>query len=161
MKNTHIGAGILLIQVCLWLLFWLIPNNTITPTSEDDLSSALMPSIAIGTMLLTAVMMLVRALRSSAAAAHAMDDEFGDDADGINRTVLLKTLLWAVAATVSWLLMTYVGFEPAMTLLLIATMLYVGVRKPLAIALTSVLMPIILSQASWHFFSTQMPGFWR
>lgn len=90
-----------------------------------------------------------------------MDDEFGEDASGINRGVLLKTLLWAVAATVSWLLITYVAFEPAMTVLLIATMLYIGVRKPLAIVLTSVLMPIILSQASWHFFSTQMPGFWR
>jgi hypothetical protein len=160
-KKTHIGTGILLIPVCLWLLFWLIPNNTITPTSEHDLSSALMPSIAIGTILLTSVMMLVRALRSSATGAQAMDDEFGEDASGINRGVLLKTLLWAVAATVSWLLITYVAFEPAMTVLLIATMLYIGVRKPLAIVLTSVLMPIILSQASWHFFSTQMPGFWR
>ena len=85
-----------------------------------------MPSIAIGTILLTSVMMLVRALRSSAAGAQAMDDEFGEDASGINRGVLLKTLLWAVAATVSWLLITYVAFEPAMTVLLIATMLYIG-----------------------------------
>lgn len=161
MKNTHIVTGILLIPVCLWCLFWLIPANTVPPTSERDLSPALVPSIAVGACLITGLIMLVRAWRATKSDAAVLDEEFGDEATGIDARVLVNTLWWIVAAVVSWLLITHVGFEPAMTVLLIALMLYVGVRKPLTIALVSVLTPIVLSQAAWHFFSTQMPAFWR
>lgn len=161
MKKTHIGTGILLIPVCLWCLFWLIPNNTVAPTSEHDLSSALVPSIAIGTCLLSSLIMLVRAWRASQAQADELDEEFGGEATGIDGRVLLNLLWWILSAVASWLLITYVGFEPAMTVLLLATMLFVGIRNPWTIGLTAVLMPIILSQAAWYFFSTEMPGFWR
>ena len=105
--------------------------------------------------------MMVRALRSNRFQTIAMDEEFGDEATGINVTVVRNLVLWCVAAIVSWLLIEYVGFEPAMTVLLVATMLFVGVRNIPTIILTSVLMPIALSQAAWYFFSTELPGIWR
>ncbi len=112
-------------------------------------------------MLLTALIMLIRALKADRLQATALDEEFGEEATGIDLQVILRLIGLIITAVVSWLLIQHVGFEPAMTLLLIVTMLFVGVRKPLTIALTSILMPIILSQAAWHFFSTQMPGVWR
>ena len=161
MNNTHILTGIVLVPVCIWCLFWLIPGNTVPPTSEHDLSPALVPSIAVGACLLTGLIMLVRALRASRSASAEVDEEFGEEATGIDARVLMNTLWWTLTTVVAWLLIAHVGFEPAMTLLLVAIMLYVGVRKPLTIATTSLLVPILLSQAAWYFFSTQMPGIWR
>ncbi|MGI9336850.1 MAG: tripartite tricarboxylate transporter TctB family protein [Gammaproteobacteria bacterium] len=161
MKPTHLGAGVVLVPACLWCLLWLIPNHTVPPTSEFDLSPALVPSIAIGAMLLTAAIMLLRALWTHYADAQPTDEEFGEEATGIDTGVLANLLWLALSAAVAWWLMTHIGFEPAMTVLLVVTMFYIGVRKPLTIVLTSILMPVVLSLAAWQFFSTQMPGFWR
>ena len=161
MRNTHLYTGIILIPVCLFCLFWLIPNNTIPATSEHDISPGLLPSIAVGTGLVMSILMAWRAWRVSAAEAEEMDDEFGDEATGVDATVLLNLFWWTLGASVAWALIAYVGFEPGMTVLLAATMLFIGVRRPVPIISTAILMPIVLSQAAWYFFTTQMPGFWR
>ena len=75
--------------------------------------------------------------------------------------MLVNTGVLTLISVVSWLIMEYVGFEPSMTVFLIATMLYVGVKSWWTIILASVLSPIVLSQLSYHLFSTVLPGFWR
>ena len=37
--------------------------------------------------------------------------------------------LWALGSGVAWLIISYVGFEPGMTVLLVATLLYIRVRE--------------------------------
>ena len=120
-----------------------------------------MPSIALGTMLVTAILLLLQALRAGSSRASEMDEEFGKEATGINFRVIGNVLALLVLSVLSWFLISHVGFEPAMTLLLVIIMWYVGVRKPLTIGLTAILMPIILSFGAWYFFVTEMPGFWR
>ena len=120
-----------------------------------------MPSIALATNLVTAVLMLIQALRADEAKAEAMDEEFGKEATGLNLTVFINVIALIALSILAWFLIAHVGFEPAMTLILVVIMWYVGVRKLLTIGLTALLMPIILSLGAWYFFVTEMPGFWR
>jgi len=161
MKRTHIGTALFLIPVCLFCIFWLVPNNTVPATSEFDVSPGFVPYIALGTILLYSLILLFQALRQPSASDSESDDEFGAEATGVDAQVLKNLLILSVVSALSWLGIKHIGFEPAMTLMIAATMYYVGVRNWLSIALTAVLAPIVLSMCAWYFFSTQMPGFWR
>ncbi len=154
----------LLALASLWCLFWLIPDNTAPAQSELDLSPALVPSIAIGTCLVLAVVMAVQAVyggRKVEAGEDHLDEEFGAEATGASRHVLLNLLIWSGTACASWFLIEHVGFEPAMTLFLVVAMLFVGARNPWTITLVSLTTPIVLSQAAYQFFNTALPAFWR
>lgn len=161
MRNTHLFTGLLLAPICIFCLFWLIPNNTVPPTSEHDISPSFIPSLAAAVGLVMSVIMAWRAWPTRGAAADEMDDEFGDEASGIDSTVLVNAALWGISSTITWALTQHLGFEPAMSLLLLATMLYIGVRRPTPLIGTAIVMPIVLSQAAWYFFTTEMPGIWR
>ncbi len=164
MRTTHIWAGVLLALASLWCLFWIIPGNTAPAESELDLAPALVPSVAIGACLVLALVMTAQALwggRRVEAGEDHLDEEFGAEATGASRHVLLNLLIWLAVAGASWLLIEHVGFEPAMTLFLVATMLFVGARSPWTIALVSLATPIVLSQAAYQFFNTELPAFWR
>jgi len=115
--------------------------------------------MAVG--LILSIAMAWRAWRLSAADAEAMDDEFGAEASGINADVLINTGLWALGSGVAWAIISYIGFEPGMTVLLLATLLYIRIYKITPLIGTAVIMPILLSQVAWYFFSTEMPGIWR
>ena len=163
MRNTHIYCGVLLSIASLWCLFWFIPENTIPAQSELDLSPALVPSISVIAVLITAMLMLVNALRQErdTTGASALDDEFGLEATGVDFHVMGNALLWGVVATICWFIMDQVGFEPSMTVFLFATMFFIGERRWWVIISTSVLTPIVLSQSAYLFFTTQLPAFWR
>lgn len=154
-------TGIVLIPICIYCLIWLIPNNTIPPTSENDISPGLIPSVAVGVGLLLSALMAWRAWRMSPADAEELDDEFGEEATGIDTGVLINTGLWALGSGVAWAIISYVGFEPGMTVLLGATLLYIRIYEVKSLIGTAVVMPILLSQAAWYFFTTEMPGIWR
>lgn len=161
MRKTHIGTALLLIPLCLFCIFWLVPNNTVPATSEFDVSPGFIPYIALGTMLFYSIILLVGELRRSAISPDEADEEFGAEATGVDGRVLKNLVIYAVVSVLAWLGIRHIGFEPAMAILIAAVMFYTGVRNWLTIALTAVLAPVILSQCAWFFFSTQMPGFWR
>ena len=161
MRNTHLMTGIFLIPVCIFCLVWLIPNNTVPPTSANDISPALIPSLAAGVGLILSIALAWRAWRLSSAEADELDDEFGEEATGISADVLINTGLWALGSGVAWVIISYIGFEPGMTVLLGATLLYIRVYEVKPLIGTAVIMPILLSQAAWYFFTTEMPGIWR
>ena len=75
--------------------------------------------------------------------------------------MLFNTFLWLVASVGSWLLMDYVGFEPAMAVFLVVCMLFIGVRKWTTIIITALAAPIVLAQSAYLFFDTVLPAFWR
>ncbi len=164
MRTTHIWSGVLLALASIWCLFWIIPDNTKPAESELDLAPALVPSIAIGACLVLALVMAVQAIGGSRRVEDGedhLDEEFGAEATGASGHVLLNLLIWTVVAGASWFLIEHVGFEPAMTLFLVATMLFVGARNPWTIALVSVATPVVLSLAAYQFFNTELPAFWR
>ena len=162
MRKTHIGTALFLIPLCLFCIFWLVPNNTVPATSEFDVSPGFVPYIALGTMLFYSIILLVTNLKSEFKnSAEDAEEEFGGEATGVDIHVLKNLLIYAVVSVLAWLGINTIGFEPAMTVLIAAIMFYTGVRNWLTIVLTSVLAPVILSQSAWFFFSTQMPAFWR
>lgn len=161
MRKTHIGTALFLIPLCLFCIFWLVPNNTVPATSEFDVSPGFVPYIALGTMLCYSIILLFNELRHSAIDSEEADEEFGTEATGVDSRVLLNLAIYAVVSVLAWLGINTIGFEPAMTVLIAAVMYYTGARNPLTIVLTAVLAPVILSLCAWFFFSTQMPGFWR
>ena len=153
-----------MVLASLWCLFWLIPDNTAPAESELDLSPALVPSIAIGACLILALVMAVQAVyggRRVEGGEDHLDEEFGEDATGASAHVLLNLLIWSAVACGCWFLIEHVGFEPAMALFMAATMLFVGARNPWTIALVSLATPVVLSQAAYQFFNTELPAFWR
>ena len=147
--------------VSVWCLLWFIPNNTEPPQSHLDLAPSLIPMVAMSTCLVTSIMLIIAAWRAPKSADNPDDDEFGVEATGATADVMVNFSLWIFAAAVSWLLMAYVGFEPAMAVFLSATMYFVGVRQHWVVAVVAVVTPIVLSQLVWYLFSTEMPGFWR
>lgn len=160
MRKTHLRAGILLALISLWCLVGWIPNATSPPSSELDLAPSLIPTIAVSVCLLMSIAL--------AAGAYLMpvedtglDDEFGAEATGVDGSVMANFGIWCVVAVVIWLLMTHVGFEPAMSVFLFTTFLYLRVRNLWVLGLASVLVPIVISQIVWFSFSTVLPGFWR
>ncbi len=161
MRKTHIGTALVLIPVCLFCIFWLVPNNTVPATSEVDVSPGFVPYIALYTILFYSVILLLTELRKQIGNVEQLDEEFGAEATGVDARVLKNLVILTVVSIVAWLGIKHIGFEPAMTVLIAVTMYYVGSRNWLSIGLTALVAPIVLSMCAWYFFSTEMPGFWR
>ena len=157
MRQTHIYSGLLIAIISLIFLFYIIPNHTAPAQSELDLAPSLVPSIAVGICLFMAAIMVFSALTASESEAEELDDEFGAEATGADLDVMLNTLSWTIASIVAWLIMDYVGFEAAMALFMCVTMVFVGVRNKLTIALTSILTPVLMSLAVFNLFDTELP----
>ncbi len=143
--------------IALICIFWWIPNATQPPHSGVDLPPALIPTIAMSVCLITALLLVIQALAMPADKAADLDDEFGTEATGVDGEVLVNLVILLAVATVAWLVMDCVGFEPAMTLFLLVTFLFLRSRNWAALGLTAVLAPIILSQTVWFLFSTELP----
>lgn len=88
-------------------------------------------------------------------------DEFGEEASGMGRKEFANIALWMGASLTAWLIMRFVGFEPAMTLFLAATLYFAGLRNYVLMACIAIFVPIILSQFTWHVFTVQTPGIWH
>jgi len=158
MRKTHIGTALVLIPLCLFCIFWLVPQNTVPATSEFDVSPGFVPYIALWTMLIYSVILLIDELRQQAANIEELDEEFGAEATGVDAQVLKNLVILVGVSVLSWLGINQLGFEPAMMVLIAVTMYYVGVRNWLSIGLTAILAPIVLTMCAWLFFSTQMPA---
>jgi len=115
----------------------------------------------MGVILVYSLILLVREWRAPKPEDGELDDEFGSEATGIDKRVLLNLGILAVVSTLAWAGMKYIGFEPTMTVLIAAVMYYVGERGWLRIGLCAVLAPIVLSLCAYHFFLTELPGFWK
>lgn len=162
MRTTHIGTALILIPLSLIGLFWLIPNHTVPPTAVDDISPGFVPSLALGVVLGYSLILLIRELRKKLEPNDSeLDEEFGAEATGVDRQVVMNTVLLTLVSVATWLGIKYVGFEPAMTVLIASTMYYVGNRNWLLIGMCAVIAPIVLSLCTLHFFSTELPGFWK
>jgi len=161
MRQTHIGTALLLIPLSLFGLFWVLPNYTVPSTSPDDISPAFVPSAALIIILVYSAILLVRELRSKVLPEDEIDEEFGKEATGVDRRVLLNTLLASVVCVLTWLGIKHIGFEPVTAVLIAAIMFYVGVRSWLTIGLCAVGAPVVLSLCTYYFFSTELPGFWK
>ena len=159
MRTTHLVSGVLMAALSLFCLLWLIPNHTLPPQSDLDLAPSFLPNIAMVTCLLTAVLLIAQAWRAPKNAATELHDEFGEEATGGDRGVMFNVITWWVAAALAGYLMSTIGFEVAMALLLAFGLRTLGVRSwPMLIAL-SLVTPMLLSLGTWYLLGVQVPGF--
>ena len=158
MRATHLYGGMFMTALSLFCLIWLIPTYTDEPQSELDLSPAFMPTVAMSTCLLMAVIMTFTAWRASHNAEQEVHDEFGEEATGGSREVFRNLAIWVTTAVVSLALMAYVGFEAAMSLFLVVTFNFLGMRNYVWMAVLTIGVPIFLSLGTWYLFFIQMPG---
>lgn len=161
MRTTHIWSGAVLALLSVYCLVWLIPENTAPAQSDLDLSPALIPSIATGLCLVLSAVLVYRALSADRTETALLDEEFGEEATGVDPAVLGNLAIWIAVSCAVLAIMEWVGFEPALALFLAAAMLFVGARRYWAIALIAVAAPVALSQLVFHVFTTELPAIWR
>ena len=159
MRTTHLVSGILMIVVSLFCLIYLIPFHTHPPQSDLDLAPSFIPNIAMATCLLTAIMLTVQAFRTPQNSAVEMHDEFGEEATGGDKRVMLNAVIWWVAAAIAGSLMNVIGFELSMMLLLAFGLYALGVRKLPILLTVAIITPILLSLGTWYLLGVQVPGF--
>ena len=154
-------SGAVLALLSVYCLVWLIPQNTAPAQSDLDLSPALIPSVATGLCLVLSVVLVYRALAADRTEKALLDEEFGEEATGIDPAVLGNLVIWTAVSCAILAVMELVGFEPALALFLAAAMLFVGARRYWVIALVAVAAPVALSQLVLHVFTTELPAVWR
>jgi len=160
LRATHIWSGAVLAALSLVCLFWVIPATTSPPDSPLDLAPSFIPMVSVSVVLVLSVVLALTALRQRQEDA-SLDDEFGADATGMGRREFVNLGFWTLAAAGAWVVMRYVGFEPAMTLFLVAVLTYLGLRNFRLVAVIAIATPIVLAQFVWYVFEIQVPGFWR
>jgi hypothetical protein len=160
MRLTHLYSAVIIGGLSFLGLVWIIPSQTAPPESPLDLPPAFMPMLMVTICLLLSIVLGVGALRQQGDDTKP-NEEFGEDATGIGRTELLNFALWAGVATMTWMLLRFVGFEPAMTVFLLVVLTFAGVRQIWLIACVALIVPIALAQFTWYALTIQVPGFWR
>lgn len=160
MRQTHIWSSVVISVIMLAFLFWIIPNNTSPPDSDLDLAPSFIPSLAVTVTLLLAVLLGVTALLTRKR-EEGLHEEFGEEASGMGWAEFKNLGLWILVSIGAWFGTVHVGFEPAMTVFLAIGLIYAGMRNYWLTAIIAIATPIILSQAAWHIFTTELPGFWR
>ena len=68
--------------------------------------------------------MIFQAVTADRTAIATLDEEFGEEATGIDLAVLGNLVIWAGASVVMLVIMDQAGFEPALSLFLAATMFF-------------------------------------
>ena len=159
MRQTHIWSGVVISAIMLVFLFYIIPNYTSPADSALDLAPSFIPSLAVTVTLLLAILLVVTALFTRK--ADELHEEFGEEASGMGWQEFKNLGLWAIVSVCAWLGTVHIGFEPAMTVVLAAGLIYAGLRNYWLTAIIAIATPIILSQFAWHVFTSELPGFWR
>ncbi len=157
MRTTNLVSSIVVAVGSVLLLAWLIPGYTAPAQSPLDIPPARLPSIAIWTCLITAVIMGIGAFRAKAGDGHSDDEEFGDTATGIGGEELIRiAILIALVAAIA-VAMPLAGFEITMGVLLVAMMVFLRQRSYAVLLAVALIVPVGLSQLIWHVFTVELP----
>ena len=139
--------GTIAVMGALLAIFWLIPAQVEVTTKSGQLSARFFPSLSAGVVGLFGLGLMIRHRRHAfVRVPHA------------GPRLLMETLLWALWATVTLVLLSTVGFIVASALSCFAAMLLAGQRRRLLwCAIASILLPVAIQQLAWHAFYIQLP----
>lgn len=156
-RRTDIFSGLVLAIVALVLLFVIIPQHTSPPQSENNLSPAFMPSLAVVVMLAMACVIMLTAWLRAPGKKDELHEEFGEEAHGIGLTDLADVALWCGFAVALMVGFKTIGFLATSIPALALMMLYARQRSLVAIAIVAVAVPFVIQQIALHAFSVQFP----
>ena len=157
MRTTNFGSGIVVAALSLVALVWLIPNHTKPAQMATDLPPAFMPSVAVTTCLVLAVLLTVLNRPRGAVGDEAAHEEFGEEASGMGRAEFVNLALWLGLAALIMTLLQYAGFFVAGAVLLALAMLYVGLRRPVVLVPLVLGVPAALYWIVWFAFTVELP----
>ena len=66
-------------------------------------------------------------------------------------------LIWLAAAGVVWLLLKFAGFEVAAGVVIAAGAVYGGIRNPIVVILSALIIPQVIDKAVWYGLQIQLP----
>jgi hypothetical protein len=157
-RATSLVTGAVTALLSAYGVFWLIPAHTGDARTANDIAPAMVPSVALGTCLLLALLLMVRAWRAprDAGAAHTTADTAGN-APVSGPALLADLAIWAFASLATFVLLRHAGFLVTGTLVIAAWMLFCGERSPLRIAALALGVPILLDRLSWYALSVPLP----
>lgn len=157
LRTTNLVSSIIVVLGSILLLVWIIPTFTAPAQSPLDIPPARLPSIAVWTCLITAVIMGIAAWRSNGRDGQGDDEEFGDTAIGIGAEELLRIAILASLVVAVAVAMPLAGFEITMGTLLLAMMVFLRQRSYAMLAAVALIVPVGLAQLIWYVFSVEFP----
>jgi Tripartite tricarboxylate transporter TctB family len=156
-RRTDMISGLVLAIVALILLFVIIPQHTSPPQSENNLSPAFMPTVAVVAMLAMACILMLTAWYRTPSKIDELHEEFGAEAHGVGLADLVDVMIWCVFAVAMMVGFETIGFLATSIPALLLMMLYARQRNLLAIAAVAVIIPVVIQQIALHAFSVQLP----
>ena len=157
MKRVDIVASIIILIFSAVAFAWLIPCFIATKHDAGDLSPALIPSLSIGVLAFTAILLGISAWQKKDGSHQ--DVQEGDEGDtlsfGIQETGDL--VLWVVASGIIWLMLKFVGFEVATGITIAAGAVYGGIRSPTVVILAALIIPQVIDKAVWYGLQIMLP----
>ena len=157
MRRVDLVASIIILAFSAVALGWLIPNFITTKYDAGDLPPSLISSLSMGVCALTAILLGISAWRRN---GWNHQDNQKDDAPqtlffGIREAGNL--LIWLAAAGVVWLLLKFAGFEVAAGVVIAAGAVYGGIRNPIVVILSALIIPQVIDKAVWYGLQIQLP----
>ncbi len=145
--GINITAGLFLAAAAIGALVWLVPHNTLPSGAEHDIQPRFFPSLAAWVVLvLSATLVGINCRRRS---------EVHTGLKG--STILLELAVWAVVGMVTMFALTKTGFLFVAPILICGGMMFARYRNWWAIGPLSILLPLLIDQAAWVFFTVDLP----
>lgn len=157
MKRVDLVASIIILAFSAVAFAWLIPYFISAKHDAGDLSPSLIPSLSMGVLALTAMLLGISAWQKQDDSYQDIQEgEEGDSLSfGIRETGDL--LLWLIASGIIWLLLKYVGFEVAAGIAIAAGTIYGGIRNPIVVILAALIIPQVIDKAVWYWLQVMLP----
>jgi len=156
-RRTDIFSGLVVAIVALILLFVVIPHHTSPPQSENNLSPAFMPSVAVVVMFAMASILMLTSWFRASESTDELHEEFGAEAHGVGLADLADIILSCMFAVAVMIGFKTIGFLATSIPALALMMLYARQRNLLAIGVVAVAVPVVIQQIALHAFSVQFP----
>lgn len=154
-RTTSRVTGTVATAVAALGVFWLIPSYTGDARTANDLSPALVPTIALSVCGLLGIALALRRPRESdpLAAPPGIAPE-----PIVSGPALLGDLaLWSAASVATLALLSHAGFLVAAPLAIAGWMAWCGERSPFRIAAFALTVPIVLERLSWYALTVPLP----
>ncbi len=163
--QRDILAYVLIILISMVLLGWAIPVYT-PPYPGYGASPALVPNVAVGVILIMAVLAIVRTVMAvrGGAALRETESTYPDDGDNsgftqVGRLNIVHLAKFVVPAVLFVVGINTIGYLPSALGFLLLLQYLVGARNPVTIVLLAVVVVALMYAAMRYGFGVPIPGY--
>lgn len=148
---VEITAGLFFVVLAIALLFWVIPVNVGSSTSEHDMSPDLFPRLAAWSLLGLSLSLVVNRLVKTADIRQAFTSYTGGS------TIILEAFLWLIVGVFAYIGMASLSFYATGCGLVVIGAIACHYNNRWILAGLALLLPFVLMQVSWLIFEVKLP----